>query len=81
MVHYTSLNENHHVGPARLINERDLRWHLGWDHGVDHKSVKTKAQLGRLHMLVHAVLAHQDLEQLLNLPRGYGSGMHIQDSD
>ena len=73
-MHYTAMNEFHHVGPARLVNEQNLRWHLGWDHGVEHKTAKTKAQLGRLHLLVHAVLAHPELEELLNLPDQYGTG-------
>lgn len=73
-MHYTAMSETHHVGRAALISTRDIEWHLHHDHGVYHNSAKTKGQLGRLHLLVHAVLADDNLRQLLNLPEGYGTG-------
>lgn len=72
--HYTSLNEHHQMGQARLIREHDLRDHLILEHGVSVQNAKTKAQLGRLHTLVHAVLAHPELRELMNIPPEWGKG-------
>lgn len=73
-VHYTSLSENHQATAARHIKEADLRDHLIWEHGVSAQNAKTKAQLGRLHMLVHSVLAYPELSQLMDLPPEWGNG-------
>jgi hypothetical protein len=70
--HYTSLNEHHQMGRARDINANNLRDHLVLYHSVSAQNVRTKAELGRLHTLVHAVLAHPELGDLMNVPEGWG---------
>lgn len=73
-VHYTNLTENHRVGPAKDINLNTLKDHLLLWHGVSVNTVNTKAEAGRLHLLVHAVIAHPELAELLNLPDRFGRG-------
>lgn len=72
--HYTSLNEHHQMGRARDIHEYDLRDHLLMYHGVSLQNVRTKAELGRLHTFVHAVLAQPELRELMNIPPEWGKG-------
>lgn len=62
------------MGPARDVNINDLEFHLLMDHGVATQGRKTKGELGKLHTLVHAVLAHPELGELMNLPEEYGTG-------
>lgn len=76
--HYTSLNEHHQMGPARYINRTDLVNHLVSDHGVALGKAHTKGELGKLHALVHAILAHPALGELMGLPEGYGTGKQIK---
>jgi hypothetical protein len=72
--HYTSLNEKHLVGPARDVNVSELSYHLIIDHGVALGKAKTKGELGKLHLLVHTLLAHPTLAELLSVPDQYGTG-------
>lgn len=74
--HHTSLNHDHILGPARLVNMNELSLHLVLFHNVPAKGA-TKSELGRLHLLVHAILASPDLREHLNLPPHYGTGKHI----
>ncbi len=69
---YTSLNEHHQMGRARDINKRELEDHLVLWHGLSVQNARTKAELGRLHALVHAVLGHPGLRELMNLPPEWG---------
>jgi hypothetical protein len=72
--HYTNLTENHRVGPASDINLNALKDHLLLWHGVSVNEVRTKAEAGRLHLLVHAIIAHPELAELMNLPDRFGRG-------
>lgn len=76
-VHYTSLNEHHQMAAARTINLERLKEHLLFDHGVGVDGVRTKSEAGRLHTFVHAILAYDDLSQLMELPEGYGTGKYV----
>lgn len=72
--HYTSLNEHHQMGRAKEVNMSDLTSHLILYHGVSTNGVETRAELGRLHALTHAVIGNEDLRKLLNLPERFGRG-------
>jgi len=65
--HYNNLSHMHEMKPARDIDITILRIHLTLDHGVSSKDARTRAQMGRLHLLAHAVDAFPDLKELLNL--------------
>ena len=69
---YTSLNEHHQMGRARDVNVRALEDHLILYHGLTVQHARTKAELGRLHTLAHAIKAHPELRDLLNLPPEWG---------
>lgn len=60
-----ALNEEHVLGPARCVEIRALRHHIIIDHGVDTKGATTALELGRLHMLAHALIVHPDLRELI----------------
>lgn len=77
MTHYTALNQDHVLGPARNINLNDLHTHLILDHGVNTTRYKTKGELGKLHLMVHTILAYPGWAVILDLPEGYGTGKHI----
>jgi hypothetical protein len=70
---YTSLNEHHQMGRARDISKRELEDHLIFYHGLSVQNARTKAELGRLHTLAHAVKAYPELRDLLKLPLEWGS--------
>lgn len=65
------LNEEHVLGPARNVNVRELRFHLAIFHGISIKDAKTALQLGKLHLLAHALLAHEDLRELMGLAKNW----------
>ena len=67
-----NLSEAHMMGVARDINSDELRSHLIIEHGVSIKNLNTKAQLGRAHLLTHAVDGFPELRELLNLPENWG---------
>jgi hypothetical protein len=71
---WTSLNEEHVLGPARNVNKGDLRLHLLIEHGVTVKDCKTQADYGRLHLLVHAVIGHPMLQTLIGVEDTWGKG-------
>jgi hypothetical protein len=62
-----NLSERHILGHAEGINTSDLRHHLIISHGVAPNTSRTKAQLGKVHLLAHAVQAHPELRELLGL--------------
>lgn len=66
--HWHSLTEEHVLAPSRGINMSKLRFHLLLNHGINVKDSRTKAELGRLHLLAHALLAHPQLQELLGDP-------------
>jgi hypothetical protein len=74
MQHPTSLNENHELGYARCVNASDLRLHLLLQHNVGVGKLKTPGELGRAHLLAHAVAAYPELRELMNLPPEWGKG-------
>lgn len=67
-----NLSEGHILGPARIINKPNLHFHLTAEHRIYSRGSRTQAELGRLHLLAHAVQAHPELRDLLNLPEGWG---------
>lgn len=69
---YTALSETHQMGRARDINKRALEDHLIFWHSVSIHDARTKAELGHLHTLAHAVNAYPELIELLGLPRKWG---------
>lgn len=74
MNYNNSLNQEHVLGPARDVNIARLRDHLILEHGVSVEKVRTKGELGKLHLLVHAVLAYPELRELMNIPPEWGKG-------
>lgn len=66
------LNEEHVLGPARNVNKNDLRFHILIDHGVSVSGCKTQSDYGKLHLLVHTVIAHPQLAELLHLTGAWG---------
>ncbi len=67
-----NLNEHHVLGRAHNIGEQDLRFHLSLSHALHPRAARTNAELGKLHLLAHAVQAHPELKELLNLPETWG---------
>lgn len=67
-----NLDQHHQLTQARNLNRSDLMHHLVIDHGVSIRDTRSKGQLGRLHLLTHAVQAFPELRKLLNLPEGWG---------
>lgn len=65
--HWYCLNEQHVLGPARNVRVSELRFHLAIDHGISVKNARTALELGKLHLLAHALLAHEDLRELMGL--------------
>lgn len=73
MGHPTSLNQDHILGPARDVNINELSLHLILNHGVSSNHIKTKSEMGRFHLLVHAMIASPELRAKLDLPDNYGT--------
>ena len=64
-IDWRCLNEEHVLGPARCVNLRQLRFHLLIDHGIAVKDCKTPLELGKLHLLAHALIVHPELRELI----------------
>jgi hypothetical protein len=75
--HPLCLGHDHVACNAKDINLRALEGHLILDHNVSVKSVRTKGEYGRLHMLTHAVMGSENLLILLGLPENYGTGREL----
>jgi hypothetical protein len=73
-MHPTSLNQDHVLGNAKDVNFSDLSFHLVIDHNISVTHLKTKSQLGKAHLLAHAVEAYPELRELMNLPPEWGKG-------
>lgn len=54
-----------------IRSESDLRHHLIVWHNVKVTG-KSKADLGRMHLIVHAFLSHPGMAEALGFPEGYG---------
>lgn len=67
-----SLSDLHILGAAKNVNKRQLATHLIFYHGVGLGEAKTQLQLGKLHLLAHAVTAFPELGQLMGLPERWG---------
>lgn len=61
------------MGPARDVNINELSLHLILDHGLSTNRLKTKSEMGRFHLLVHAMIASPELRAKFNLPDNYGT--------
>lgn len=79
-IHLTALSHLHQIVHAKKINRDRLRSHLVIDHGIHVGEDTTKGEMGRLHTLVHAVLAYPMLGELMELSPGYGTGKHVHSS-
>jgi hypothetical protein len=61
------LNEEHVLGPARCVNQRELRFHLRIDHGIGIQDVTTPLELGRVHLLAHTLIVFPELRELIGV--------------
>lgn len=67
------LNLAHELVLTRQVTRlSDLRNHLIFGHGISVQNAKTRGELGRLHLLAHAVISYPELSELLELPEGWG---------
>lgn len=75
--HYLNLTQNHELTLARKVNIEHLRQHLIVDHNVPVREAHTRGELGKLHLVTHAIIASPQLRQVLDLPENFGTGRHI----
>lgn len=78
--HLTALSHLHQIVLAKQINRDRLKSHLVLEHNIHVGDDATKGEMGRLHTLVHAVLAYPMLAELMELHKDYGTGKHIPSS-
>lgn len=63
----TVLTEQHKIDLAKRVRPPGMITHLILTHGVSVSPNMTKGELGKLHLLAHAMMAHPELRELLGL--------------